>query len=1612
MNAPERAAESSRPVGSQNPAETTPLHLRSARHAKKFLQLAITMIASSWMVVTVPPVAAQDTSPDLTGGSTDTLVTTTDDPTTDTTVNAPAIDPTITDPSAPIIDPATGLPMAPAAAATIGPSNSDYDGPVGVSGIFNGNITTGCSYDPMTHSAKRTIDDIVVPGSIGKYPLKMTRYYNSRLLYANAQLGGGWEHEYSWFLTSAGSKLVAPSGATYDYRCGDSPIGVSEYWETARPTSPNFAGTFRLADGGKVMFSNGAVTDIYDPYGLRTRILRDGFDTISQVIEPGGRYLLFIYTSPHGTRMLTRVEAHGFGNGTVTDSVDYSYTVVDPGGSGTPSDELTGVAYSDGTTASYAYQADNVAENPPRTFKIYPLLSVATDVRYKGPMRQISYLYDVAAYPVSAPHGAILRERNYAAGLDVSKIQPQLVASLLDGSDPPTLFTETRGDGQTRTFTYSRLRTTLNNENTICPDYIDTPHQQLLLSYTDFQGHSTSLDYTNGFVTSVTDANTHKTIYTRGASIGEVQRITHPDTRYIQYTYTVGDPHYVVSIDDENRNLTVHSRDGDHQILHTEYKDSTGAILASEHFTYNGFGQVLRHQLKNGKYVHYQYDTRGLLTAKTNPTSIDVPGGAFTWAPKTTYTYYTSGPWTDRVLTETLPANSSGYQASQTYEYDRSASNAAVAGRGQVTKITHADNTYQAFDYDAYGNKIWERNEMNEQTRYTYDVYNRMLTSTRVMVITDANDDETTTYTYNSTNGSNTSPLLHTTSNPDSVTTAAGIVTKHDYDPNFRKTSTTVAPSSLNLTTTFAYDNVGNQTDITDPLNHTTHTTFDTRDRKRQVTRAYGTASAETTTYSYDAANNVTRIDPPDVRCWEMNEYDGLNRVTKHTVPRLSSTDTIDTQFVYFPSGMVQKVTDGNGHWTQFLYDESNRRTQMDQQGGSQRTWTWDGAGNLASRITVGGKTQTFTYDNRNRKKTMTWSNTAEWQFFAYDAASRLTTAQNGTGAWNTNIISTVTRDHDAAGRLTLDRQAVTGLASKDVKYQYDKDGKMNRMYVVGASYDYTFSYDAAGRFWKIFATGSATPAYMYTYDDASNETQRYNFANAVGQNYGRDLLNRMSSRSLTRAGNTLANEVYTYDPMDRITAVNRESANDDTFTYYLDGELNTATYAGAGAGTDTYNVDKGGNRTSVIDNGVTKSYVPNVVNQYTTADSKVETNGLEHEISAYDGVSYTYVNDGQLSRSAFGSGSVAYSYDALGRIVKRVLNGTQTYLNIYDGEKCIYEYNVNGAITARNVYGKGIDEILERTDTVRALTFYYQQDHEGSVSQLTSAAGAIIEKYRYDAFGAPTIYNAQNAWIWPSAYGNNVMFTGRLYQNYGYYEYRARAYQPYIGRFMSEDPKLFDAGDYNLFRYCHNDPVDLTDAMGLAPVGVDAETDNWIQQASDNNYSAQRNSRWSRLLLNLPLLEYGTTVLRDNQTSQKSLSPTYSKGSDRGVRPLDYPGKTSLVYTHIHPNENWSNVTRSYLSDDDVAVGIATGRVITVRTPAGIQDRYRPSERATWQERKDDGGSFDHLNKDGKWVQLPTATDVRVSADKVEDKLRLLDLKATRPRFIQIPGLFNGRPL
>lgn len=64
--------------------------------------------------------------------------------------------------------------------------------------------------------------------------------------------------------------------------------------------------------------------------------------------------------------------------------------------------------------------------------------------------------------------------------------------------------------------------------------------------------------------------------------------------------------------------------------------------------------------------------------------------------------------------------------------------------------------------------------------------------------------------------------------------------------------------------------------------------------------------------------------------------------------------------------------------------------------------------------------------------------------------------------------------------------------------------------------------------------------------------------------------------------------------------------------------------------------------------------------------------------------------------------------------------------------------------------------------------------------------------------------------------------FTGREYDaDVELYQYRARWFDPATGRFISEDPLSFNAGDPNLYRYVGNNPLTLIDPSGLGYTGI-----------------------------------------------------------------------------------------------------------------------------------------------------------------------------------------------
>ena len=88
------------------------------------------------------------------------------------------------------------------------------------------------------------------------------------------------------------------------------------------------------------------------------------------------------------------------------------------------------------------------------------------------------------------------------------------------------------------------------------------------------------------------------------------------------------------------------------------------------------------------------------------------------------------------------------------------------------------------------------------------------------------------------------------------------------------------------------------------------------------------------------------------------------------------------------------------------------------------------------------------------------------------------------------------------------------------------------------------------------------------------------------------------------------------------------------------------------------------------------------------------------------------------------------------------------------------------------------------------------------------SPSGGVTSEYRYKPFGNLE-RNDQNT-------ANSLRFQARPYDTEtGLYYFRARYYDPELGRFISEDP-IGLAGGINQYAFAGNDPVNNTDPSGL----------------------------------------------------------------------------------------------------------------------------------------------------------------------------------------------------
>ena len=144
-----------------------------------------------------------------------------------------------------------------------------------------------------------------------------------------------------------------------------------------------------------------------------------------------------------------------------------------------------------------------------------------------------------------------------------------------------------------------------------------------------------------------------------------------------------------------------------------------------------------------------------------------------------------------------------------------------------------------------------------------------------------------------------------------------------------------------------------------------------------------------------------------------------------------------------------------------------------------------------------------------------------------------------------------------------------------------------------------------------------------------------------------------------------------------------------------------------------------------------------------------------------------------------------------------------------------VQERDGQDTVTATYTYGNYIDEPL--TFTSAQGTLYYHTNNLYNVRALTDENGAVVERYRYSAYGEVTVLDPNDQELSESAVGNVYMFQGRrLDPETGLYYYRNRMMSAGLGRFLQRDPLGYVDG-YNLYEYVGGHAVNAVDPMGLS---------------------------------------------------------------------------------------------------------------------------------------------------------------------------------------------------
>ena len=453
--------------------------------------------------------------------------------------------------------------------------------------------------------------------------------------------------------------------------------------------------------------------------------------------------------------------------------------------------------------------------------------------------------------------------------------------------------------------------------------------------------------------------------------------------------------------------------------------------------------------------------------------------------------------------------------------------------------------------------------------------------------------------------------------------------------------------------------------------------TFTDYDDRRNVTRkgtGYCSAPSDFWYYAWDsrietAYDTLSQVIDPE---GHTSTFEYTNGSLRRARSYLSAETYVDTVYALNSNGLATAVTNANGHWIKYDYDELGRLSSIQPQAGPCVMYSNNALGFVESVTRpgrAGDRTATLDVDEVGRIRKVHYPDASE-ETFSYDAIGNLTNRVDIAGR-------SVSYTYAPTRKLTSITRTLIGETNQTVALRFDYDQQMNTLRIS----------DESGRFVESYVLDIQDRPVTIT--NVENQTMHVEYGIMGYVN------------SLSRFDGTVVS--HSYDLSGRLAqVVYPDSVN--TFTYLRNGLLSTADN-GHGVVTNYYNAyNRLTSTIGAVPNGrVDYGYLP--AGQVSSVESAAGFCAL-----SYDAAERLTGIDGL-------DGRFVYSYHS-----HNGLPATETCTN--SGVTVAYEHNILDRISSISC-SNGAGQVLMQRN--------YTYDSAGMIARVEEGTGQATE-YEYDS--------------------------------------------------------------------------------------------------------------------------------------------------------------------------------------------------------------------------------------------------------------------------------------